>query len=189
MASSEMERRFARKSRQEVNSAAGLLEQGEAATGRIEAAIRNKSEGDHRVFNLNLITPITKEYLEKPILCLDRTANINIIRNYIPDVELLASGTPITPHVVINQIPANKFSKTNLEKEPGLVTEIVDFVLAKSAGELALVVTHASIEARFQGYSHIRTLHFGAVAGKDGHGDVRHIFVIGMQQPKPEDAN
>jgi hypothetical protein len=31
------------------------LEQGEAATGRIEAAIRNKSEGDHRVFNLNLI--------------------------------------------------------------------------------------------------------------------------------------
>jgi hypothetical protein len=167
---------------------AELMESGDEATGRVELATDRMSDGDCAVFKLNLLHKLNEDYLKVPVLCLDRTANIEMLRYYLPDVELLASGTPVTPHVVVNQIPSKEFSKTNLEKRPELVKEIVDFVLLNSGGESTLVVTHASIEHHFEGHAHIRSLHFGAVAGKDGHGDVRHIFVIGMAQPDPEDA-
>ena len=87
---------------------------------------------------------------------LDRTADVDITKYYLPRVELLASGTPITPHATFVQIPSYRFSKTKLETNPGIVSEIMDFVLAKSRGELTLVITHKSIEKQFHGYEHIR---------------------------------
>ena len=163
--------------------AAELLESDNEATGRVELVRNRTADGDCLTFKLSLRNSINDKVLEYPILYLDRTADVDIVKHYLTRLELLTTGTPITPHAKIIQIPSSKFSKTSLIDKPKLVDEIVDYVLAMSNGEPTLVVTHEAVERCFHGHKHIRTLHFGAVAGKDEYGDVRYEFVIDNRTP------
>ena len=108
--------------------AADLLDGDNASTGRIELVIDSQADGDCPMFRINRLNKLHDDCLKHPILCLDRTADIDIVRRYLPRIEALASGTPITRHAVINQLPSSKFSLTNMQKSPDLVDEIVDFV-------------------------------------------------------------
>jgi hypothetical protein len=157
-------------------------------TGRTELFVDRTDNGDCLTFGINRLNKFSDDCLEYPILCLDRTANVDIARHYLPRIELLSTGTPVTPHATIKQMPDSKFSLTYLRKHPEVLEELIDWVQSKIGNETACVITHQEFEAAFHRILGIITMHFGAVAGRNDAENVRHLFEIGQQNPSPPDT-
>jgi hypothetical protein len=163
------------------------LEAGDEVTGRIELEVKKHRDGDRRVATVNMRRKFNQSVLDCPTLMLDGTGNVDIVRHFLPDTELLAADRPTLPHVITHQVLGG-LSKTSLHNRAPLVSELVDFVRLKTAGEPALVVTNLEFEPQFEGIPNVSVAHFGAMAGRDDWGQVRHIFVFGGTQPAPDDT-
>ena len=168
-------------------SVRGLLEGQEPVTGRVELAVQERASGTARVALVRSRRDFSRKVLQAPILTLDATGSMDVLRHYLPKVELLAAERPRTPHMSVRQVVGG-LSKTSLHNRASLVAELRDFVAFKAAGETALVITHLEFEAAFEGLPDIQVAHFGAIAGRDEWGKVRHLFVIGRPQPNPGDT-
>lgn len=168
-----------------------LLEQGDAssdpdsvATGRIELKVQQRANGSQRMALLNTRKNFTKAILACPILLLDGTGEIDIVRHYLPDTELIAEEQPAAPHVTVHQV-VGPLSKTSLLSRRELPGEVRDFIASKTEGKPSLIVTHVAIEQIFEGLPNTDVAHYGAIAGKDSWGRVRHIAALGRPQPGP----
>jgi putative DNA primase/helicase len=164
-----------------------LLKGSDDITGRIEIATKQTLNGASRVVLVRSRREFSEQIRKTPVLILDATADLDLLKHYAPDVELLTQERPAAPHVTVRQVTGG-LSKTSLHNRPGLVDELRDFVVLKARGEPALVITHLEFEKHFQGAPNVSIAHFGAIAGHDEWGAVRQLFVIGRPQPGPADT-
>lgn len=164
-----------------------LLAGDDTHTGRLQLGTRSDTEGSARVILLHSRSEVREDIAALPMLCMDATMPVAIVRHFMPRLSVLADVQAAAPHMEIRQITGG-WGKTSLvtskrqddsenRRRVGLVGEVVDFVRINS-GDNALVVTYEAIEERFAGPG-IRTGHFNAISGLDTFGDVRSLFVIG----------
>jgi len=174
----------------------GLLEGDATHTGRLQACSRTTAAGSFRTIVLHSRLDIKDEVAGLPMLHLDATMPLHVVRYYLPRITLLAEVNPVAPHMQVHQVIGG-WGKTSLVSHPrvapdeakrraGLVSELADFAALNSGGN-ALVVTYEAIEAEFASRSSIRTGHFNAIAGLDTFGDVRSLFVVGRPLPDARD--
>ena len=169
-----------------------LLEGDATHTGRLQAGNRTTPSGSFRTIVLHSRQDIREEVAGLPMLHLDATMPLHVVRYYLPRITLLAEVNPVAPHMQVHQVIGG-WGKTSLVSHPrvapdearrraGLVNELADFAALNSGGN-ALVITYEAIEAEFASRPSIRTGHFNAIAGLDTFGDVRSLFVVGRPLP------
>ena len=173
-----------------------LLEGEATHTGRLQAGSRTTAAGSFRTIALHSRLDIREEVAGLPMLHLDATMPLHIVRYYLPRIELLAEVNPVAPHMWVHQVIGG-WGKTSLVGHPrvapdearrraGLVCELADFTALNSGGN-GLVITYEKIEAEFASRPGIRTGHFNAIAGLDTFKDVSSLFVIGRPLPDARD--
>jgi len=169
-----------------------LIEGDDTHTGRLQIGTRTTASGTRRVILLHSRQEIRDEIAGLPMLHLDATMPLQIVRYYLPRIELLAEINPVTPHMEVHQViggwgknsivPSEKAGPEENRRRKELVSELADFAALNSGGN-ALVVTYQDIEPVFAERPEIRTGHFNAIAGLDVFKDVRSLFVIGRPLP------
>jgi hypothetical protein len=172
-----------------------LLTGPETHTGRLEIGTRMDAAGSSRVILLHTRRDLQEAVTAGPVLVLDATMPMRIVRHYLPRVEVLADLQSVAPYLETFQIVGGwgktsiiQSSQASVEencRRDGLLQEMRDFVAFHSGGN-ALVVTYEAIEDRFSNLPGVRTGHFNKIAGLDTFGDVRSLFVIGRPLPRPE---
>lgn len=173
-----------------------LLEGDATHTGRLQVGSRTTAAGTFRTIILHSRQDIRNEVAGLPMLHLDATMPLHIVRYYLPRITLLAEVKPVARHMQVHQVIGG-WGKTSLVSSPrvapdetrrraGLVSELADFAALNSGGN-ALVVTYEAIEEEFASRPGIRTGHFNAIAGLDTFGDVRSLFVVGRPLPDARD--
>jgi len=176
---------------------ADLLAGQEEATGRAEVEVRATPEGRRRVVNLHTRRDVADAVLERPILLLDATMPADLVRAYLPALELAAPVRVQAPHMRVQQVVGG-FGKTTLiphgdpdtsenRRRRNRCGELRDFVAGTARGKPALVVTYEALEDTFAGLPGVETGHFNAIAGHDRWRGVDHLYVIGRPLPAPDD--
>ncbi|MGA7408033.1 MAG: hypothetical protein WBW67_25125, partial [Pseudolabrys sp.] len=172
-----------------------LLTGTETHTGRLEIGTRTDAAGSSRVVLLHTRRHLQEAVTAGPVLVLDATMPIRIVRHYLPRLEVLADLQAAAPSLDTFQIvggwgktsmiPSSRASGEENCRRDRMLQELRDFVVFHSGGN-ALVVTYEAIEDRFSNLPGVRTGHFNKIAGLDTFGDVRSLFVIGRPLPRPE---
>ncbi|MBV8591561.1 MAG: hypothetical protein JO212_16145 [Acetobacteraceae bacterium] len=171
------------------------LEGEETQTGRLQMGLRSDKSGVMRVILLHSRLNVREAIAELPILALDATMPIDIVRYFLPRLEVLANIQAHAPHMKVHQIvggwgktsicPSDKAPAEENRRRENLLGELVDFVGLNSGGD-GLVITYEAIEGRFR-VPGIRTGHFNNIAGLDAFRDVLGLFVIGRPLPDPRE--
>ena len=172
-------------------AAQALLEGDQTHTGHLQMGSRTTVEGSYRTIILHSKLEVRKEIAGLPMLQLDATMPLQVVRHFLPRIELLADVQPVAPHMEVCQVIGG-WGKTSLVSSPkaapeenrrreGLVSELSDFAAFNSGGN-ALVVTYEAIEKKFDRPG-IRTGHFNAIAGLDTFKDVLSLAAIGRPLP------
>ncbi len=165
--------------------------------GRLEMETLHRADGDCRIARSSILRSLSTAILELPILILDATGRLDILKQFLPnpdrhypmwpELELLAQERPAAPHMTVHQV-VGPLSKTSLDNRPALRRELRDWVALKVAGAPALVITHKDFEDDFRGLPNVEVAHFGKIAGRDSWGHVRYLFIIGRPQAAPDDT-
>jgi len=152
-----------------------LLEGDATHTGRLQMGTKSTPDGTLRTIMLHSRLKVRDELAGLPMLHLDATMPLDLVRHYLPRIELLAEVTPTAPHMRVHQviggwgktslIPHNKATEDENRRRSGLVRELADFTSLNSGGNAA-VITYKDIEPEFERPG-IRTGHFNAIAGLD----------------------
>jgi putative DNA primase/helicase len=125
--------------------------------------------------------------------------NIEIVRYYLPRIEIALDIEVEAPHERVTQIvglPVGKSSLSQLdpgkrspaeEKRVGNKRDrLIEVVRKLAAGRSCLLVTHKDLEAAFGNIgSNIETAHFNAIEGIDRWRDVECLITIGRPLPAP----
>jgi len=176
---------------------ADLLASQDEATGRAEVEVRATPEGRRRVVNLHTRRDVADAVLERPILLLDATMPADLVRAYLPALEVAAPVRVQAPYMRVQQVVGG-FGKTTLiphgdpdtsenRRRRSRCGELRDFVAGTARGKPALVVTYEALEDTFAGLLGVETGHFNAIAGHDRWRGVDHLYVIGRPLPAPDD--
>jgi putative DNA primase/helicase len=176
-----------------------LLSGSEAATGRLRTEIRTTHDGSVLYLRLNGRREIHKRITAVPIIVLDATLDIEIIRYYLPSIELELDLKVRRPHERITQViglPVGKSSLLQLgpgkrtQKEESRVDNkrqrLLETVRRLAAGRRCLVITHKELEPLFfDSGPNIEVAHFNAIEGIDSWRDVEVLVTIGRPLPSP----
>ena len=167
---------------------ATFLREGGALCGRVELA---DDEGRRRLL-LHTRRAVRSELARLPILALDATMPAEVVRHYLPRLEVLADVHATTPHVEVTQItggwgkttlvPSERASSEENTTRKNRLGALADFVRLHR-GDKGLVITYQAIEVGFAALPGVATEHFNNFAGVDDHGDVDSLFVIGRPLP------
>jgi Type III restriction enzyme, res subunit len=175
-----------------------LLSGDDDATGRLRTEIRTTEEGSVLWLRINSRREIHKRIAKLPIVALDATLDIEIVKYYLPRIETLAM-TVEAPHEHITQIvglPVGKSSLSQLEpgkrspeEEQRVTTKryrLVQVVRKLAAGRRCLVITHKGLAETFRGIGpSIDVAHFNAIEGIDRWRHVECLITIGRPLPAP----
>lgn len=180
---------------------ADLLAGGAEATGRAELLWKEDREGERRwCLSLNTISEMVDSIHEAPALLLDATMPADLVRAYLPQLQVPEAVRVKAPHMEVRQVRGG-WGKTTLlpgrlkvtlgedgkpANLPPTLATLRDFVAGESRGERSLVITYLDAEAAFAGLPGVETAHFNDVAGRDEWRDVRHLFVIGRPRPRSD---
>ena len=170
-----------------------LLDGEDEHTGRLE--IGENKDGDP-VLLVHGRADVRSEVAGRPMLLLDATAPVDIVRRYLPRVRLLGDLHAKAPHLRVNQVLGG-WGKTSLLTSPkatpeenrrrdGMLEALADFVRLHGQGNAA-VITYERAEGRFAGLPGVVHGHFGAITGINALADVDHLFVIGRPLADPRD--
>ena len=180
-----------------------LLSSDAEATGRAELEWQPTKEGDRRVLMLNTKRDVSGVILEKPILLLDATMPVDLVRSYLPDLEAAEPVRVRAPHMRLHQVVGG-FGKTSIvpygepetsenRRRRNLAGSLRDLIENETRGTSGwtggpgtLVVTYQGLEEAFQGIPGVETAHFNNMAGHDRWRGVRNLFVIGRPLPPPD---
>jgi hypothetical protein len=169
----------------------------DTATGRLQTEIRPTSDGPVLYLRLNGRRDIHERIRELPIIVLDATLNLDILRYFLPRIELALNLKVRTPHESIMQVvglPVGKSSLSQLysgkrnpeeEKRVGRKRErLLNTVRKLAHGRSCLVITNKELEPLFAGAgSNIESAHFNAIEGIDRWRDVEVLITIGRPLP------
>jgi len=182
-----------------------VLEGSETHTGRLQVDTLAEKAGPTRAIIMHGRAQVRDDIAALPILLLDATMPVSIVRHYLPRLEVLAEVKAVAPHMQVHQViggwgktsivPSDRAAPEENRRREGLVRELADFVRAHTPVETgdaetlvgSLVVTYDAIEDQFSALPDVRTGHFNAIAGLDTFGKVRSLFVIGRPMPDPRE--
>jgi putative DNA primase/helicase len=177
-----------------------LLSGNDSATGRLRTEVRTSAEGSVLWLKINGRGEIDDRIASLPIVVLDATFNINIVKYYLPYIEMALDVSVEAPHEHITQVVGLPVGKSSLsQREPGKRRpeeekrvgnkrdRLREVVRKLAAGRSCLLVTHKDLEPAFSGIGpNIEVAHFNAIEGIDRWRDVECLITIGRPLPSPK---
>lgn len=183
-----------------------LEEGGPQRSGWAALAMKPGDDGLVKVLHLKGRTAIRKGW-QVPTLLLDATMNVDLVRFYLPEVELTAELLADAPHQTVRQVVDRAYSKSAIEpllttapgyseaeaarRHRGLRTvhAIINREARRYGGDDVLVVTQKAVREALPGHGPMATCidlaHHNAVAGRDKWRNVRALIMVGRTQPAP----
>lgn len=182
------------------------------ATGRLWLETdKTDPQGEHRYIRVLSRKELAKRVRSLPIVYADATAPVELVKNYLPKLQLACDLNVEAPHMKVTQVIGMPVGKTSLEpkkpgvrkgKQTGAWTETPEEVEARVArkrqrlaaavthlvrGRRGLVITYESIEFEFKSIAGVETAHFGNFTGIDRWKDVEVLVIIGRPLPARRD--
>jgi hypothetical protein len=162
-------------------------------TGRLKLWTKTDGDGSVRFLEILGRKDLDEKVLSLPILHLDATLDIGIVKHFLPRVELVLDVEVEAPHQTIVQVVNKSTAKWALkpckpgERKPEEEQRIANFRQSLVdlvrhhvvGGKRGLVITYESVEPSFQTIDNVETGHFNAVAGIDRWGGRDVAFIIG----------
>ncbi len=131
-----------------------------------------------------------------PMLFMDATAPVDVIRRFVPRINLLADLHAVAPNLQVNQVlggwgktslvPSPNAATSENQRRDGLLEQLADFVRLHGHGHAA-VITYEKVEERFRGLPGVVTGHFGNVSSLNAMQAVDALFIIGRPLADPRD--
>jgi putative DNA primase/helicase len=160
-------------------------------SGRLSVAEKSDGGATYRGLRLLWHDEIRAGW-KAPTLHIDAIMQLDLIRPFLPNIELQASIKAAAPHQHLTQYVSRSFAKASLKKDDQ-VDQVWHWCLAKArkvGGKWLVVVQKAveeSIRERHAVPDFISLAHHNAVAGQDKWKDVTGLIAVGRTQP-PVDA-
>jgi hypothetical protein len=168
---------------------------------RGDAMPRREGTGDF--LRLKYRREISKSYSDKPTLLLDATGRVELVRQYYPDVEMVAEVSAATPYRHVRQITDRPCAKSmfvypsdskTAEKNIKRLTRYLEVEAAKYRGQGAddfdvLIVCQLDVELALNVVVDIPRLdiaHFNDIAGSNKWSGVAKLIILGRTLPSPE---
>jgi len=123
-----------------------------------------------------------------PTLHIDATLELDLVRLYLPGIELQADIRAAAQHQNLTQYPSHSFSKAAL-KSPKTIDDVWHWSLAEArlvGGQWLIVIpkdAEESIRERHKVPDFISLAHHNDIAGRDEWKDIRGQVTIGRTQP------
>jgi hypothetical protein len=170
------------------------------ASGRLRIETTPTKEGSIRYLRILGRKDINEKIAELPIIHADATMQIDLVRHYLPRIEMALDLDVDAPHMRVTQViglPVGKLSlqalapgKRRPDQEERITRKrqrLADFVRHQVRDGKGLVVTYKDIEADFI-QDGTETAHFGAIEGIDRWKDADVMVTIGRPLPRAEDT-
>jgi putative DNA primase/helicase len=149
----------------------------------------------YRAIRLYWASPVVEEWAELPILHLDATSNLTVLRARFPHAELIVDAAADEPHVHVIQYHSHTFGRDALVANKKLLTEVWRSAIshAQLIGGKWLIVIQKAVEQIIRGWGKsgepippfVAIAHHNELAGLDCYRAVRGIIVIGRTLPPP----
>lgn len=159
-------------------------------SGRLRIAEKTDEGATYKGLQLLWHEEIRKGW-KAPTLHIDATMRLDLVRPFLPSIQLHASIKATAPHQHLTQYISRTFAKSSLQ-EDYQVDQVWNWCLAKarkSGGKWLVVVQKAvedSIVERHAVPDFISLAHHNNVAGRDEWKDVTGLIVVGRTQPPVE---
>lgn len=181
------------------------------ATGRLILETSTTETGTVRWLRVQGHKDIVEALASLPLIHADATLPLDLVRNYLPNLQLACDLDIEAPHMRITQVIGTPVGKSALVPKPpgerkgkqrGAWTEtgeeaeervarkrrrLVDACRHLAQGRHGLVITYKDIEKDFEGIDGVEVAHFGAIEGIDRWRDVDVVVIIGRPLPRPHD--
>jgi hypothetical protein len=177
-----------------------LLSGTDEATGRLRILMKNTKDGAVLCLRINGRRDIHERIAELPVIVLDATLNLEILKHFFPRIEVALDVKVTAPHEHMTQViglPVGKSSLSQLEPGKRSAAEekrvsnkrarLLKTVRKLTAGRRALLITNKELESQFEEAGpNVETAHFNAIEGIDRWRDVACLITIGRPLPAPE---
>ena len=165
------------------------------ATGRLILETEETDDGEQRYIRVLTRKDIIDDFSALPLIHLDATMPFDLVKHFLPDLDLILDLKVEAPHMRITQVVGMPVGKAALvPKPPGkrkgkqrahgrrrrkrwkrasaASGRLVDAVRHLAQGRRGLVITYKDIEDDFAAIDGVEVAHFGAIEGIDRWGDV-----------------
>jgi putative DNA primase/helicase len=169
------------------------------ATGRLRTEIKTTADGSVLCLKLNGRRDIHQRIAELPVIVLDATLKIDIVKRFFPRIKLALDLEVQAPHERVTQVVGLPVGKASLARlEPGKRRpeeeqrvankgeRLLTVVRRLAAGRRCVVITNKELTPLFDGAGeNIEVAHFNAIEGIDRWRDVDELITIGRPLPAP----
>jgi hypothetical protein len=174
-----------------------LLSGPDDATGRLRTELRTTADGSVLYLKLNGRREIHARIAGLPVIALDATLNLDIVKHFFPRIKLALDLEVQAPHERVTQVvglPVGKASLSQLdpgrrrpEEEQRVANKrerLLKVVRRLAAGRRCVVITNKELTPLFDGAGpNIEVAHFNAIEGIDRWRDVDVLITIGRPLP------
>ena len=142
---------------------------------------------------------IKAKLLDLPMIVADATLPLEIVKHFLPNLEVACDIKVEAPHMRITQViglpvgkaslqplPPGKRSADEEERVGRKRQRLADACRHQVAGRRGLVITYKSIEVDFADIEGVEVGHFNAIEGIDRWRGVEMLVTIGRPLPQPE---
>jgi putative DNA primase/helicase len=172
-----------------------LLSGDDEISGHLVLETKVTTEGSFRYLRILTRRPIRDKILGLPILHLDATMQIDLVKHFLPRLTIALDLDVPAPHEHVTQLVGFPVGKSSLS--PGTRTPaeeervarkrkaLADFVRITARGRRALAITYKSVEDNFPPIPGVELAHWGNIEGRDEWGDVALLVTAGRPMPGP----
>jgi hypothetical protein len=176
-----------------------LLSGPDDATGRLRTELKTTAEGSVLYLKLNGRRDIHERIAETPVIALDATLNIEIVKQFFPRLDIALDLQVQAPHERVTQVVGLPVGKASLAQlEPGRRRpeeeqrvgnkreRLLKVVRRLAAGRRCVVITNKELTPLFNGAGpNVEVAHFNAIEGIDRWRNVDVLITIGRPLPAP----
>jgi hypothetical protein len=174
-----------------------LLSGPDDATGQLRTELRTTADGSVLYLKLNGRRDIHERIVEMPVIALDATLNLDIVKQFFPRMNLALDLEVQAPHERVTQVVGLPVGKASLSKlEPGKRRpqeeqrvankreRLLKVVRRLAAGRPCVVITNLELTRLFDGAGeNIEVGHYNAIEGIDRWRNVDVLITIGRPLP------
>jgi hypothetical protein len=177
-----------------------LLSSPDDATGRLRTEIETTTDGSVLYLRLNGRRDIHERIATLPVIALDATLNLDIVKHFFPRMKLTLDLDVQAPHERVTQVVGLPVSKSSLSpRKPGTRRpeeeqrvankreRLLTVVRRLAAGRRCVVITNKNLTSCFDGAGpNIEVAHFNAIEGIDRWSNVDVLITIGRPLPSAD---
>jgi hypothetical protein len=166
------------------------------ATGRLRTELRTTADGSVLYLKLHGRRDIHKGIAALPVIALDATSNLDIVKHFFPRINFALDLEVQAPHERVTQVvglPVGKASLSPGKRRPQEEQRVANkrerllkVVRRLADGRRCVVITNKELTPLFDGAGpNIEVAHFNAIEGIDRWRDVDVLITIGRPLPSP----